>query len=495
MALMNDIGGFFVSLGLNPDKNSFETGNKLIDGVGNSLNKLIGAARNAAVVLATTAVATANVESKTYKTSQAIGITTESFNLLKAAAKIAGVNTEGLLNSVGKLGSALNRLKFDPSGVKAYQEQLWKLGIHFSEIKDMAADDAFAYIMNKAQSLTGQYSAAELAARVEDVLGSDAMNFFIELQDLGVSYDQFMAGASRTQIADAETTKKLVEFQRDINTLKTTTESLTTKIGGDIGEILSPYVEKLNTFLEEHGDEIAEKIVLIADGMVKLVEKLVSSDAAKAIVESSKGVFKATVDMVKAVADGDFEAAGEAYIEGTKAALEPISAVEEKMSQSENPIVNAIGNGGMDEAAAEVVAGAGKVVKSFFRKGWNWIRGKGWQDDANEYNPTHQETANDPDWWMDDGIMRPDGTITRVAPDDWVFAARNVGDLARAFIPQGITAGTQVAEYSIVQNFTINGGSDMPQVLRQQAYNGVQEGLIAVMNQSAQRMQMMSGTR
>lgn len=73
----NDIGGFFVSLGLNADKHSFETGNKLIDTVANSFNKLIGAARNAAVVLAGTAIATGQVESAAYKTAEKIGISTD----------------------------------------------------------------------------------------------------------------------------------------------------------------------------------------------------------------------------------------------------------------------------------------------------------------------------------------------------------------------------------------------------------------------------------
>jgi hypothetical protein len=96
---------------------------------------------------------------------------------------------------------------------------------------------------------------------------------------------------------------------------------------------------------------------------------------------------------------------------------------------------------------------------------------------------------------MKDGIMRPDGTVTQVAPDDWVFAARNLGDLARAFIPQNYTAAAAPSEYVINQTFNINGGNDMPQVLRQQAYRGTQEGLLEIMNQSSQRMQLMSGTR
>ena len=95
---------------------------------------------------------------------------------------------------------------------------------------------------------------------------------------------------------------------------------------------------------------------------------------------------------------------------------------------------------------------------------------------------------------MEDGILRPDGTITQVAPDDWVFAARNLGDLARAFTPHNYTAASS-SEYVINQTFNINGGSDMPQVLRQQAYRGTQEGLLEIMNQSSQRLQLMSGTR
>ena len=111
----------------------------------------------------------------------------------------------------------------------------------------------------------------------------------------------------------------------------------------------------------------------------------------------------------------------------------------------------------------------------------------------------HEKEADYGNWHgdneMQDGIMRPDGTITKVAPDDWVFAAKNIGDMARAFIPQNNNTVSAPSEYSIVQNFTINGGNDMPQVIRQQAYRGTQEGLLQIMNESSRRLQLMSGTR
>jgi hypothetical protein len=56
-------------------------------------------------------------------------------------------------------------------------------------------------------------------------------------------------------------------------------------------------------------------------------------------------------------------------------------------------------------------------------------------------------------------------------------------------------AGAVSNDYVINQTFNINGSNDIPQVLKQQAYRGTQEGLMAIMQQSSQRLQMMSGTR
>lgn len=96
-----------------------------------------------------------------------------------------------------------------------------------------------------------------------------------------------------------------------------------------------------------------------------------------------------------------------------------------------------------------------------------------------------------------DGILKPDGTTVQVAPDDWVFAARNLGDMASAFLPSGITNYTGGAtEYSIVQEFTFNGTSrDMAHEVMRQAYKGTQSGLLEAMNRSTQRIQLMPGLR
>jgi hypothetical protein len=96
---------------------------------------------------------------------------------------------------------------------------------------------------------------------------------------------------------------------------------------------------------------------------------------------------------------------------------------------------------------------------------------------------------------MKDGIMRPDGTITRVAPDDWVFAARSIGDMARMFMPQSLQPA-YAGGGSVVINQTLNlsGGADFPQSARRAAYDGTMEAL-RKMDATRERRFLMPGTR
>lgn len=96
---------------------------------------------------------------------------------------------------------------------------------------------------------------------------------------------------------------------------------------------------------------------------------------------------------------------------------------------------------------------------------------------------------------MNDGIIRPNGQVTQVAPDDWVFAARNLGDLASAFIPGGVTNSMNApASYVINQSFTFNGNAT-PQAVRQRAYSGAQDALQNSLRNSQRMLQLMPGTR
>lgn len=502
----NDIGGFFVSLGLNLDKNSWDTGNRLIDGMGNSINKLIGTARNAAVVLTGTAIAAGSIESAAYKTSEALGVTTEKLNLWKTAAKIAGVSADGVVGAMSQIANVQNRLKWDDSGIEAFSKKLGKLRISYQEIKDLSADEALSYILTKAQSLEGNgMNRAEIATAVGDIVGTGGRDLYIELQGQKKSVEEFLAGASKITFTNANSNKEAREFMDEVRLLKTASENLSKLLGSEIGGELTGYVKSLNDWITDHGKEIADGIGVIAENVGKLVEKLVGAGqaawptvkkvagtAATSVKDTAAGV----ANMGKALSEGDTEALIEAGKETfTAAVVTPLKETAEIVSESQ------WATGLRTKNDAE------KAIRSYAESaGYTGFKGA-FSDLPYEQLPDELKEAFDKYAKKDfiggkyhwagvvkDGIMRPDGTITQVAPDDWVFAARNLGDLARAFVPQNHTA-VSGGEYTINQTFNINGGSDMPQVLRQQAYRGTQEGLLEIMQQSSQRLQLMSGTR
>ena len=275
----NDIGGFFLSLGLNPDKNSFETGNKLIDGVTTSFNKLIGTARNVSVVLTGMATGSGVVESSTYKTANAIGTTTEKLDQWKAAAKIAGVSAGGLVGSMSQLASVMNHIKVNGAGLSEYAKKLGELHMGINEIGDldnMDRADAYAAIIRKAQEELKNNPEAQLRINtiVGDILGDAGQNLFIELTRQNKSIDEFLQEAKATIFTTAKDNEKGQNFLNEVNTLRASTESLTKLIGDNVGGELTPLVRDINKFIYENKDAIVNEIKDVSKLVGKIVDRL-----------------------------------------------------------------------------------------------------------------------------------------------------------------------------------------------------------------------------
>lgn len=457
----NDIGGFFVSLGLNPDKNSFDAGQKLVGGMTDSLNKLIGTARNAAVVIAaqkaiTGAINESGESLQKLHTAERLGITAEKLNVWRAAAKIAGADANSLVASMSKIADVQARLKWDDSGVVAFSQQLSKLRIGYQEIKDLSSDEALKYIFQKAETMKGEMTTAEITAALEDIAGSGAADLFLELQRQGKTFNQFYEGAAATQYQNTNDMLGAATFATEMKTLGATVDSVKNSVIDAIASKLAGPAATLNKWLSDHQTDISNGIEKIGTATEKLVTKI-----------------------------------GDWWDKNGDKVLDYLQLIG-------TGVTTIIG-----WLTSEKSKGFFKGIKEQFAAGWNTSKElvkSLWTGDGQTLQII--QDGMDQMWdamkssiGIEDGIIRPDGRVTKIAPDDWVFAARDVSDMAKAFIPQGMAAVNAPAEYSIVQNFTITGASDIPQVLKQQAYRGTQEGLLAIMDQSSRRLQMMSGTR
>lgn len=451
----NDIGGFFVSLGLNPDKNSFETGNKLIDGVTTGLNKLIGTARNAAVVLTGTAVASGVMATQTAHTADLIGTSAEKLNVWRAAAKIAGADANGLVGSISKLSNVMNHMTIDGSGLEAYSKQLGYLGLSIQDLMAMDPADAMEKILATAQGKLDGTNETKVRTTtiVQDLLGDAGAQLFVELARSNQSIADFLSGAEATQYQTNEGINNAADFNAEVKKLVETGKSISLSIGDNIAGALVGPARTLNQWLTDHKTDISNGINKIGVATEKLVTKI--GDWWEKNGDKVLGTFEYIRDQIALIIGFLASEKGK----GLKKSLESVWETTVEMGK-------AIWQGRATDVPALWMQGMEGI--------WDGLK----------------QTVG-----VEDGIIRPDGRVTPIAPDDWVFAARDVSDMAKAFIPQGMAAVNAPAEYNIVQNFTITGASDIPQVLKQQAYRGTQEGLMAIMQQSSQRLQMMSGTR
>ena len=98
----------------------------------------------------------------------------------------------------------------------------------------------------------------------------------------------------------------------------------------------------------------------------------------------------------------------------------------------------------------------------------------------------------------EDAIISPSGKITKLSPDDWVFAMKDISDLAAGFMPSGVNTTNNnmnaPANYVINQSFSIGNGARASDV-RTQAYKGTAEALQANLSNASRIMQLMPGTR
>ena len=480
MAGITDLGGLFFQLGLLPDKHSFETGYRLIDGTVNKFTMLIGTARNAANVLQSMAVEAGKTDSALYKTSTKLGVTAEVLGTWQAAAKIAGISVEGLISSIGDLDYAFNNYTLD--GIDKYLKKLGLLGFEIKELMDengefISGDKALTKILDftitKYNNAESENEKKKIGYALAESMGDSVYGLFVELLRTGMSPEAYLANAKSTQFQSNESVAKGTEFITEWNQFKTSLESISNLFGDEIGGALTEQMKNVNEWLRNNGDEIKKAVETIA--------KVVGVIAAKIGAYSGD-----LLEMLIATINGDWDKAGNA---GNDLGAQIVSDIT---GTSKENLLN------RQEAYKRLMA---------YRTEHGW--------DINEqmpysrltpelkelfdtYGPQKPNVGKNYQWAgvIKDGIVRPDGTITQVAPDDWVIAARNLGDLARAFIPQGMTqVNAGGGEYIINQTFNISGTSDMPQVLRQQAYNGTQDAMMQMMQQSSQRLQLMSGTR
>lgn len=261
-----------------------------------------------------------------------------------------------------------------------------------------------------------------------------------------------------------------------------------------IGEILP----KIKEFSKNLG--IDEKLTVAMENFKKTITSEAFQNAMKNLGDFLKfiggNVVQAAADQIKSLA----EALNALFSGDWKSAINGVGGMGEATGNFLGALLTGKNYDDLKKQKEATFAALQAVAKEAEYGRFGFIKKKNFED----YSPETQELVNKAGGkknfpqYINDGIIRPDGRTIGISPDDWVFAAKNVEDMACAFIPRGMTTNNSMnapATYVINQSFTVNGGNATPQTVRAEAYRGTSQALQNNLKNAARIMQLMPGTR
>lgn len=509
--MSSSIGGFFATLGIRTDTNSFDKSKQSLDSVTNAVSRMMGTVRNASAVLGVLAITTGKTATAEINLSKTIGLSTEALDKWRIAARIAGADANGLVSEMNTLEQKMLNLK-QGNVDQGLATSLGFLGFDqdYGSFAEMDAEQRVKAIFDAAKKLDDQDFAGKL---VGDILGQNARTLYLSEAVKTNGLDALLNKAQNINFVDSNQTQNAAEFFSEFQETTEAIKSLTKSFGSDVAKELTPIFSNINNWISENGDKIKESLTTIAEKIGIITDKiiLIADTVIKPIADE-------VIENAKLVAEGLEEKDYDKVAKGLNAIIEiPTTAIWEKITGEETA-----GIYGPSKAAADFNKNYEKIdpknaIKQINTaiKDFQSINGKDLplpkdlklKKEAIEYLKTEEgynKYKNKIQYPKDfkpqteadilgiqDGIIQPNGQVTQVAPDDWVFAFRNISDFAAGFIPHNYNNTS--SEIVINQNITINGAKDMPQAIKQQAYLGAQNGIMEAMQNNINRMQMMYG--
>lgn len=303
-------GGFFVTLGLDTNKNSFEEGRKAIDQIGVGVTNLLGTVRTAVPLIAAGLTAINDRTADTYASSAALGFSVRQYEAWGAAAKRCKVNAEGLYSGMEKLESIRVRIKHGDAGAAdSLAQPLGWLGI----------TDLAAFInQDPAQRVTQVFEAAsakvksgamdlkEASDTVGQALGGEFGKLFMNERTLGLSFFGLLNKYYSDSYMDQDAAKKAMGFNREVEDTMYLLKQMGEFAGSEFGGAFTPMLKELNEFLRDHKDDIKAGLADLAEGIGSITQAVIGF--AGPVLASAVEMFKDLVGALSALLNADWEA-------------------------------------------------------------------------------------------------------------------------------------------------------------------------------------------
>ena len=174
---MTNIGGFFASLGIKLDANSFDKSKNALESVSNGFSRMLGVARNATAIVQDLTLSMGEMGSAEVRIANYLGISTHALADWRNTAKLASIDSNALVNDISNLETKLSRINqgIVPNDmVKA----LGLLGVNQDIISfsNMGMAERVQVVFDAAAANGNQTNAADL---IGQILGSNFKDLYL----------------------------------------------------------------------------------------------------------------------------------------------------------------------------------------------------------------------------------------------------------------------------------------------------------------------------
>lgn len=457
------IGGFLVNLGVKVD-NSIEKGIGKITDMTNSLSRLMGTVRNVSAASLALAGVTGAVEQEVANSAALLNTTSDVVKMWRFAVDETGASGKAFISTLTGIESKIQDVK---KGVvdEGLATALSRLGINMLDFANMEMTERVKLIFDKADLIKDKKHARDL---VGDILGAEGQKFYINLESQGKNLNEVLSSAKNHIFTDIESQSNAMMFNSEIKALKNMIGEISALTGSELGEVFTPMVKGINDFLEANNKLIASGIkdtfedirdILnqlsptfdkVGDSVGNLIKSLTNSDSVlEGLNKIKDGLFEFTKDftntslttfsdlvlMINAVLDGDWKKAGQHAVKfvedfnkgvGDMFTPEDEQGFENKFQNYQKKMQETKGmtHGGTGVPLFEVINRVGDSAKEFVKSLVT--------DDVSNTTLPQEKVA--PDWHKDkinDGIVKPNGQVISISPDDWVFAMKDPSNLSK----------------------------------------------------------------
>lgn len=274
MAGDQKIGGYWSSLKLISDKESFNKGKKALKELGNDVK---GFAKTVAKLGSLGAggllgfVATmSSLERRSGLLAKSLNVSGMELTSWRNTANVAGISADSLTSSMLDLEKKVNRMKLGEVDINL-AKSLGMMGVDFGKFNNASSTDRMSLVMEKAMGMKNKKTAGEL---VRNVLGDAGKDMFTYLQMSDKKLSDILAESRALTFTTDSSKKKAMEFDVEMKAVMNSGKEILALFGSELAGELTPLVRAIKQWTIGNRELIKTNIKNFAKDLGRLIRDI-----------------------------------------------------------------------------------------------------------------------------------------------------------------------------------------------------------------------------